>query len=69
MADNSNDDVSFSRYSSDPNLILINLQIMTLEYTLHHHILGINAIALSPDGDRLLSGGKSKLLTSRVTSN
>jgi WD40 repeat protein len=40
---------------------------MILEYTLHHHVLGINAIALSPEGDRLLSGGKSKLLTFGVT--
>ena len=39
---------------------------MILKYTLHHHVLGINALALSPEGDRLLSGGKSKLLTLRV---
>lgn len=31
--------------------------VMTLDYTLHHHISGVNAVALSPDGDRLLSGG------------
>jgi WD40 repeat protein len=47
-------------------IILINLQLMILEYTLHHHVSGVNAIALSPEGDRLLSGGKSKPLTSRV---
>jgi WD40 repeat protein len=49
--------------------ILINLQLMILEYTLHHHVLGINAIALSHEGDRLLSGGKATLLTFRVTPN
>ncbi|KIM72519.1 hypothetical protein PILCRDRAFT_81788, partial [Piloderma croceum F 1598] len=30
---------------------------MVLEYTLHHHALDVNAVALKPEGDRLLSGG------------
>lgn len=42
---------------------------MKLKYTLRHHVSGINAIALSPEGDRLLSGGESKPLTFRVTPN
>jgi len=33
---------------------------MKLKYTLHHHVSGINTIALNPEGDRLLSGGESK---------
>jgi len=35
---------------------------MTLEYTLHHHALDVNIVALKPEGDRLLSGGESKPL-------
>jgi len=37
-----------------------NDQIMTLSQTRHHHTAGVNAVALSPDGNRLLSAGKSK---------
>ena len=37
---------------------------MTLSHTLCHHVLGVNAVAISPEGDRLLSGGKPKFLTS-----
>lgn len=37
---------------------------MTLDYSLHHHTVSVNAVALSSDGDRLLSGGKSKSLPS-----
>jgi hypothetical protein len=33
-----------------------------LEYTLHHHVLPVNAVALNHDGDKLLSGGKLKRL-------
>jgi len=36
---------------------------MILDSTLHHHVLKVNAVALNPEGDRLLSGGKSKSLT------
>ena len=35
-----------------------NLQVMTLDFTLRHHTSGVNALALSPDGDKLLSGGQ-----------
>ena len=34
------------------------LQFMILNHTLHHHTAGVNAVALSPDGNRLLSAGK-----------
>jgi len=34
---------------------------MILKYTLHH-AAGINAVALSPDGKRLLSGAKLKVI-------
>jgi WD40 repeat protein len=33
---------------------------MKLDHTLHHHTSGVNTVALSPEGDRLLSGGESK---------
>ena len=36
---------------------------MIQDYTLKHHISRVNAVAFSPEGDRLLSGGTSKLLT------
>ena len=39
-----------------------NDQIMTLSQTLHPHTMGVNAVALSPDGNRLLSAGKSKVM-------
>jgi WD40 repeat protein len=37
---------------------------MTLDYTLHHHVSAVNTVTLSPDGERLLSGGKVKYLPS-----
>lgn len=37
---------------------MIYLQFMILNHTLHHHTAGVNAVALSPDGNRLLSAGK-----------
>ena len=50
----------------DAMLMRIKIQFMILHHTLHHHVSGVNAVALNPEGDRLLSGGKSKLLTSPV---
>ena len=32
---------------------------MIPNHTLHHHAAGMSAVTLSPDGDRLISGGKS----------
>ena len=40
---------------------------MMLDYTLHHHTSGVNAVSLSPDGDRLLSGGKLMFLHLKVS--
>ena len=53
----------YAHYSnrSDSQLTVVNLQLMTLDYTLHHHAANINAVALNPDGDRLISGGKLEI--------
>jgi len=40
---------------------------MMLDYMLHHHTSGVNAVAISLDGDRLLSGGKLKFLHLKVS--
>jgi WD40 repeat protein len=37
---------------------------MTLDHTIHHHTACVNALALSSDGDKLLSGGTSESLPS-----
>lgn len=31
---------------------------ISLQFTLRHHAENVNTLALNPDGDRLLSGGK-----------
>ncbi|KIM73656.1 hypothetical protein PILCRDRAFT_15084, partial [Piloderma croceum F 1598] len=36
---------------------MANNDLVALNYTLHHHASRVNAVAVSPDGDRLLSGG------------
>ena len=41
------------------------LQVMALDFTVRHHTSGVNALTLSPDGDRLLSGGEKQNLTLR----
>jgi hypothetical protein len=41
---------------------MTNSKLVTLNHTLHHHVGGVNAIALNPDGDRVISSGKVKFL-------
>jgi WD40 repeat protein len=49
---------AYNPIQSDNQLTMTYLQFMILNHTLHHHTAGVNAVALSPNGNRLLSAGK-----------
>ena len=38
-------------------------KLVALNHTLHHHAGSVNAVALNPNGDRLISGGRVNSLT------